>query len=112
MSSTKSAPDRPDRKKISRAFHERATGVPLTFGKLLNLVRMREELTLDGMSKLLGISRGNLCDIEHGRRAVSAQRAARWADLLGYEVPLFVELAIQAELEALGLPYRVTVEAA
>lgn len=94
------------------AFLERLNGGPLTFGQMLQSVRKCDELSLDSMSAKLGITRGNLCDVEHGRRAVSAARAARWAQLLGYSADQFVALALQAELDREGLKLRVSVQAA
>jgi len=43
---------------------------------------------------------------------VSPERAAKWAKALGYPEALFVKLAVQSELDAAGLKYRVEIEAA
>ena len=43
---------------------------------------------------------------------MSIERAARWAKLLGYPVDQFVQLAVQAEVNAAGLKMRISVEAA
>lgn len=91
---------------------ERLTGGPLTFGKMLQAVREGDELTLEAFAKRLGVSRQNLCDIEKGRKGVSPERAARWARLLGYPEAQWLRLALQAELDAAGLKYRVEIEAA
>ena len=91
---------------------ERLTGGPLTFGKMLQAVREGDELTLEAFAKRLGVSRQNLCDIEKGRKGVSPERAARWARLLGYSEAQWLRLALQAELDAAGLKYRVEIEAA
>jgi addiction module HigA family antidote len=91
---------------------ERLTGGPLTFGKLLGAVRQGEELTLEAFAKQLGVSRQNLCDIEKGRKGVSPERAVRWARLLGYPEAQWLRLALQAELDAAGLKYRVEIAAA
>jgi hypothetical protein len=40
---------------------------------------------------------------------VSVARAASWARTLGYHAGQFVELAMQAEVTAAGLPFVVTV---
>lgn len=85
---------------------------PLTLGKYINAIRLGEEVTLDAFAKNLGISKAHLCDVEKDRRAVSAERAAKWAKLLGYPVSQFVGLALQAEVDAAGLKLRVHVEAA
>jgi len=91
---------------------ERLTGGPLTFGKMLQAVREGDELTLEAFAKRLGVSRQNLCDIEKGRKGVSPERAARWARLLGYPEAQWLRLALQAELDAAGLKYRVEIQAA
>lgn len=87
-------------------------GGPLTFGQMINSIRVCDELSLEGMSQKLGITRGNLCDVEHGRRTVSPARAAAWAKALGYSPEHFVALALQAELDTAGIKLRVSVEAA
>jgi hypothetical protein len=43
---------------------------------------------------------------------VSVERAAAWAKLLGYDPGQFVELALQAELDAAGIKLKVSVKAA
>jgi transcriptional regulator with XRE-family HTH domain len=91
---------------------ERLTGGPLTLGKMLQAVRDGDELTLEVFAKRIGVSRQNLCDIEKGRKGVSPERAARWARLLGYPEAQWVRLALQAELDAAGLKYRVEIAAA
>jgi plasmid maintenance system antidote protein VapI len=59
-----------------------------------------DEHTLEDLAKRFAVSRSHECDIEKGRRGVSAERAARWARILGYAEALFVKLAMQAELDA------------
>jgi transcriptional regulator with XRE-family HTH domain len=85
---------------------------PLTLGKYINAIRLGEEETLEAFAKKLGISKAHLCDVEKDRRVVSLERAARWAKLLGYPVDQFVQLAVQAELNAAGLKMRISVSAA
>jgi transcriptional regulator with XRE-family HTH domain len=94
-------------------FLEKLAGGPLTLGRLLQSIRLGEELSLDAFASQLGVSRANLCDIEKGRRGVSAERAAEWATKLGYHRGQFVELALQAQLDAAGLSdLRARVDAA
>jgi len=69
-------------------FLEGLTGGPLTFAEMLR-----------------GI-------IEKARRSLSPARAAEFARVLGYGEAQFVRLALQAQLDAAGLPYRVSVDAA
>ncbi len=99
-----------EREVDARAFlTARRGGKPLTFGALLRAIRLGEEETLEVFAARLGESKQHLSDIERGRRGVSVQRAAAWAKTLGYHAGPFVELAVQAQLRAAGLPFVVTV---
>jgi transcriptional regulator with XRE-family HTH domain len=93
------------------AFLEKLTGGPLTIGRAIRSIRLGEEASLDTFAKKLGISRARLCDIEKGRRGVSAARAAEWARALGRAEALFVALALQADLDAAGIKLTVRLEA-
>lgn len=93
-------------------FLEEVTGGPLTFGRAIESVRKCDEITQDAYAKRLGISKSHLCDIEKGRKTVSPERAAKWANILGYPESVFVRLALQGELDAAGLRYRVEIAAA
>ncbi len=93
-------------------FLDKLVGEPLTFGGMLRTIRECDELTLAAFARKLAISRANLCDIEHGRKGVSVERAAKWARLLGYQERQFVALALQAELDTAGLKYSVELKAA
>jgi transcriptional regulator with XRE-family HTH domain len=87
-------------------------GEPLTFGRLLRATREGEGETQEAFAKRLGVSKSHLSDIENARKVVSAARAARWAEVLGYSSRQFVQLALQDELREAGLPFRVEVRAA
>jgi transcriptional regulator with XRE-family HTH domain len=93
-------------------YIEKRRGGPLTFGALLRSIRECDEHTLEGLARQFGVSRSHLCDVEKGRRRVSAGRAARWAEVLGYPAPFFVRVAIQDELDAAGLKLKVEIKAA
>lgn len=84
-------------------------GSPLTLGRFLQAIRLGEEQTLDAFAAQLGISKQHLSDVEHDRRGVSVERAAAWAETLGYHPGQFVELAVQAQLQAARLPFSVLV---
>lgn len=96
----------------AREFLEDVTGEPLTFGGFLRAIRQGEEMTLAELSGQLGISRQNLCDIEHARRPVSPARAAEWAGVLGYSEAQFVRLSLQDQVSRAGLDLRVSVDTA
>lgn len=91
---------------------EKLTGGPLTLARALESVRKSEELSQDACAKKLGVSKSHLCDVEKGRKTVSPERAAKWARILGYPESVLVRLAIQAELDAAGLKYKVELNAA
>jgi transcriptional regulator with XRE-family HTH domain len=90
------------------AFLETRNG-PLTFGGFMSAIRLGEDWTLAQMAASLGVSAQHLCDIEKGRRSVTAPRAARWALELGYDPSQMVQLALQAELEREGVAMTVEV---
>jgi len=99
------------RREASR-FLETLMGGPLTLGGALSGLREADERSLAEFAKLLGVSRAHLCDIEQGRRAVSPERAARFAHALGQSEAQFVRLALQDQIRGAGLRLTVEVKAA
>ena len=91
---------------------EKISGGPLTLGRAIESIRKSEELSQDECARKLGVSKSHLCDVEKGRKTVSSERAARWARILGYPESVLVRLALQGELDAAGLKYRVDIKAA
>ena len=91
---------------------EKITGGPLTLGRAIESIRKSEELSQDECAKKLVVSKPHLCDVEKGRKTVSSERAAKWARILGYPESVLVRLALQGELDAAGLKYRVDIKAA
>ena len=73
---------------------------PLTLGDALSGLRESENMSLSQFAALLGVSRSHLCDIEKGRRAVSPERAARFAVALKQHEAQFVRLALQDQIRA------------
>jgi antitoxin HigA-1 len=90
---------------------EKITGGPITFGKLLESIRITEEWSMAELAVKLGITRSQVNDIEKGRKAVSIERAARFAEALGFSPVRFVTLALQSQLDQAGLNYRVDLSA-
>ena len=91
---------------------EKISGGPLTLGRAIESIRKSEELSQDECARKLGFSKSHLCDVEKGRKTVSSERAAKWARILGYPESVLVRLALQGELDAAGLKYRVDIKAA
>jgi transcriptional regulator with XRE-family HTH domain len=76
-------------------YLESLIGGKLTLGSFMLAIRQGEELSQVDFAKMLGVSRQVLCDIEHGRRVISLQKAAEYAELLGYSKKQFVRLCLQ-----------------
>src|SRR5450759_2519637 len=93
-------------------YLENLMGGPLTLGAALSGLREADERSLAEFAKLLGVSRSHLCDIEQGRRSVSPERAARFAQALDQSDPQFVRLALQDQVRSAGLHLTVDVKAA
>jgi transcriptional regulator with XRE-family HTH domain len=91
---------------------EKLAGGLLTLGRAVESIRKGEELSQDECAKKLGVSKSHLCDVEKGRKTVSPERAAKWARLVRFPESALVRLALQAELDAAGLKYKVDIEAA
>ena len=66
-----------------------------------------EEISQAIFAKKIKISRQYLCDIEHNRRTVSAETAASFAKKLGYSPIHFIRLALQDNLNKLGLHFDI-----
>jgi DNA-binding XRE family transcriptional regulator len=88
---------------------EEISGKKLTFANLIWSIRKCEELTQVDFAAKLGISKQQLCDIEHGRKAVSPILAAKYASLLGYSKEQFIRLAIQDMLNKANLNVKVNI---
>lgn len=84
----------------------------LTLGKIVRCIRECDEISLPDFAKKLGISKSHLCDIEQDRKSVSPDRAVRFAKILGYSEPQFVQLSLQGMIDKGRLRFKVFVEAA
>lgn len=98
------------RSKATRLLEDLAGG-PLTLGRYIYSIRKGEEMSQVDFGKKLGLSKSHLCDVEKGRKPVSASKAAQMARVLGYSEKQFVQLALQDAMERAGLDYRVKIEA-
>lgn len=89
---------------------EEMTQKKVTLGNYLWAIRKCEESTQTEFANFIGVSKQYLCDLENGRRVVSPKAAAEFAKKLGYSPMQFVRLALQDELNSLGLSYEVNLE--
>jgi transcriptional regulator with XRE-family HTH domain len=92
-------------------FLEKVSGGPLTLGSLIESIRLADEMSQVAFSKKLHISPSHLCDIEKRRKVVSPERAAKFAQVLGYSREQFVRLALQEILDEAGINLKVEVKA-
>ena len=58
---------------------------------------------------ILGISQSSLCDLEKGRKVPSPSRAVSIAQTLGVSENLWVQVALQDQLDEQGLNFKVSV---
>lgn len=78
---------------------------PLTFGEMINSIRMCDEVSQSKLAQMMDISRAHLCDIEHGRRSVSVEKAAQFARVLGYSEEQFIAMVLEEQLADAGMPF-------
>ena len=83
-----------------------------SFGDLLSIFRTCDEMSLAEFAEVLGVSGSTISDIENGDEIVSPDNAAAWAAAIGYPATVFVERALQDQLDRAGLKMNVRVEAA
>ena len=100
------------KKSEAKKFLESMRRGPLTFGKMIESLRLADEISQIDLAKKMGISRAHLCDIEKGRRPVSVERAAHFAKVLGYSINQFVAVGLEDQLRKAGLKAKVHLDVA
>ena len=100
------------KKSVARSTLKKIRKEDLSFGKMMESIRLCEAITQAELARKLKISRAHLCDIEKGRRTVTPEKAAEFAEILGYSVSQFVARAIEDSLNRMGLKFKVEVKAA
>lgn len=90
-------------------FLDDLIGEPLTFGTMLTALRECEAWSQTEMAQRLHVTPQHLGQVEKDRKAVTPERAARWARELGQSEAQFVALALQAQVDEAGLQLRVGV---
>ena len=99
-------------KSETRKIFEKLRGGPLTFGRLIESLRFCDGISQVDLAKKMQISKSQICDIEKGRKLVSAERAAAFAKAMGYSVQQFVATAIEDQLRQAGLKFSVDLKVA
>ena len=88
-------------------FLESITGGPLTLGNFIDAIREGEEWTKVEMASMLGVSKSYYSDLIADRKSVSPQKAAEWAETLGYSPEQFIQLALEGQLRKHDFHYKV-----
>lgn len=83
---------------------------PMTVGLFLRAFREADGLSQTQFGKKLRLSRANICDLEKGRKYISAERAMRIAKILGVPETVLIQLALQDSLRAARLNYTVALK--
>ena len=81
----------------------------LTFANVIKSYRECEELSQVELAQMIGIASGSLCDLEKGRRIPSPERAYAIASCLGECVEVWVQAAIQDQLEKHNIDLKILV---
>lgn len=92
-----------DLKELERDFG------PITFGKLIRAYRMADDLSQNEFSEKLGISSSSLRNIEKGRKIPAPKQASLIARKLKEPESYWVQLALQDQLNHIGLKLKVSV---
>lgn len=87
-------------------------GGHLTLGKAIKAIRLCDEIKQGEFAEKLKVTQAYLSDLENDRKAVSPQKAAELAALLGHSEKQFIRLAIQDDLHRKGLHYDVEIHEA
>lgn len=82
---------------------------PMTFGKLIHSYRKSDELSQKIFSKILGISPASLRNLEKGRTIPTPKQASLIARKLKEPESYWVQLALQDQLNHIGLKLKVSV---
>ena len=83
-----------------------------SFGELLSTFRMCDEMSQAELGRTLGVSGSYICRVENGEELVGPAMAAACAAAVGYPATVFVERALQDQLDGANLRMEVCVEVA
>lgn len=100
-----------NKKSKTMRYLEELNGGPLTFSKLLQSLREAEGETQKDFAEKLGVSKQYLCDLEKGRRTATIEKAAIFAESLGYPATTFVKLVLKDQMREAGLDFQIQISA-
>lgn len=79
----------------------------MSVGLFIKSFREADDISQVEFAQKLKISRANLCDIEKGRKLISAERAAKFAKYLKVPEITLIKLALQDLLRVAHLNYQI-----
>jgi DNA-binding XRE family transcriptional regulator len=82
---------------------------PLTFALFMRVARNSMGLTQEELGKKIGLSRGNVCDIEKGRQLISTELAVKVARKAGLPEKLAIQACLQDQVNKAGYEAKVAV---
>lgn len=75
----------------------------MTISRFLKSYRLTEEISQAEMAIKLGWSKGNLCDIENGRKSVGFDRAKLIAKVTKIPISYILEIILNEQFEKMGI---------
>jgi transcriptional regulator with XRE-family HTH domain len=82
----------------------------MTLARFIKAYRLTEDLTQLELGQMLGWSKGNICDIENGRRTIGTERAKILSRVTGIPLDYILEIILNQELQEAGIKKFVKVE--
>lgn len=82
---------------------------PMSFSLFMRVARTSLDLTQEEFAKRLGLSRGNVCDIEKGRQLVSTHLALKVAHKAGLSEKMALQACLQDQVRKAGSDAKVAV---
>lgn len=82
----------------------------LTIGKIIRSYRKANKIRQADLAMQLKISQSYMWDLESDRSPLTPQKASELAQALGQSEKLFIQLAIQDQLNRKGFQYKVDLQ--
>ena len=82
----------------------------MTLARFLRAYRLTEELSQTELAQKLGWSKGNICDIENGRRIIGTDRARQLSEVTDIPLDYILEIILNQQLQEAGIKEHVKVE--